>query len=55
MLKINDVELNSRLFLGTALYDSPEVMRQAIVASGAQVVTVSLRRQSPQENGGAKF
>ena len=40
-LKIADVELESRLFLGTARYPSPAVLQQAIAASGAQVVTVA--------------
>lgn len=42
---IADVALNSRFFLGSAGYPSPEVLRQSIVASGAQVVTLGLRRQ----------
>eukprot|EP01059_Diplonema_ambulator_P010683 TRINITY_DN20691_c0_g1_i1.p1 TRINITY_DN20691_c0_g1~~TRINITY_DN20691_c0_g1_i1.p1 ORF type:complete len:268 (+),score=-59.87 TRINITY_DN20691_c0_g1_i1:623-1426(+) len=37
--------LESRLLLGTAAYASPEVMREAIMASGAEVVTVSLLRE----------
>ena len=44
--------LQSRLMLGTALYPSPAIMQQAIRASGAEVITVSLRRQSPQTGGG---
>jgi thiazole synthase len=43
--KIADVELNSRFFIGTALYPSPQVLTEAIAASGAEVVTVSLKRQ----------
>ncbi|HYQ92202.1 MAG TPA: thiazole synthase, partial [Candidatus Competibacteraceae bacterium] len=30
--------LQSRLFIGTALYPSPDIMRQAILASGADVI-----------------
>ena len=37
--------LTSRFFLGTASYPSPEVLQAAITASGAQVVTMGLRRQ----------
>ncbi len=37
-------ELTSRFLLGTAGYPSPEVLRQAIHASGAQVLTVGLKR-----------
>ena len=36
--------LNSRFLLGTAGYPSPDVLRQAIHASGAQVLTVGLKR-----------
>ena len=39
------VELSSRLLLGTARYPSPQVMSDAVRASGAEVVTVSLRRE----------
>ncbi len=45
-------QLPSRLLIGTALYPSPQVMREAILASGAGVVTVSLRRQAPEAGGG---
>ena len=43
--RIADVELSSRFFLGTSSYPSPHVLQQAIAASGAQVVTVGLKRQ----------
>jgi thiazole synthase len=42
---IGGVELESRFFLGTAGYPSPATLREAIGASGTQVVTVGLRRQ----------
>jgi len=42
---IAGIELGSRFFLGTASYPSPRVLQQAITASGAQVVTVGLKRQ----------
>lgn len=48
---IADVALNSRFFLGSAGYPSPEVLRQSIVASGAQVVTLGLRRQLGVDQG----
>jgi thiazole synthase len=41
--------LQSRLFIGTALYPSPQVMLDAIRASQAQVITLSLRRQMPTQ------
>jgi thiazole synthase len=37
--------LSSRLLLGTAQYPSPAILREAITASGAEVITVSLRRE----------
>ncbi|PZP29947.1 MAG: thiazole synthase [Roseateles depolymerans] len=37
-------ELGSRFLLGTAGYPSPDVLRRAILASGAQVLTVGLKR-----------
>ena len=43
--RVGDVPLGSRFLLGTAGYPSPQVLVQAIAASGAQIVTVSLRRQ----------
>lgn len=48
MLNIDGIELKSRFFIGTALYDSPEIMEQAVEASEAQVVTLSLRRATAQ-------
>ena len=37
-------EFRSRLFLGTGKFPSNEVMRDALAASGTQMVTVALRR-----------
>ncbi|HZY18334.1 MAG TPA: thiazole synthase [Ramlibacter sp.] len=42
---IGGVQLESRFFLGTASYPSPDVLREAIGTAGTQVVTVGLRRQ----------
>lgn len=44
-LHIGGQQLASRFFLGTAGYPSPAVLLQAIAASGAQVLTVGLKRQ----------
>lgn len=44
MLEIGGIALRSRLFLGTGKFPSPSVMRQALEASGAQVVTFAVRR-----------
>ncbi len=39
------VPVRSRFLLGTAGYPSPQVLREAIAASGAEVVTLGLNRQ----------
>ena len=46
------VDLTSRLMLGTAQYPSPAILQAAIAASGAEVITVSLRREGTE---GAAF
>lgn len=43
-LHIGSLELRSRLIVGTGKYPSMEVMRAAHEASGAQLVTVAIRR-----------
>lgn len=47
--------LRSRMMIGSARYPSPDNMRQAIVASKAHVVTVSLRRENPRTRAGQAF
>ena len=47
--------LTSRLMLGTAGYPSPTVLRDAITASGAGVVTVGLRRMVAGDGGDNAF
>jgi len=49
------VDLSSRLLLGTARYPSPAVLERAIKASGAEVVTVSLRREGGNARSGQSF
>ena len=49
------VDLSSRLLLGTARYPSPKILAEAIKASAAEVVTVSLRREAGAERGGQSF
>ncbi|MBI3333699.1 MAG: thiazole synthase [Candidatus Omnitrophica bacterium] len=44
LLEIGSHRFSSRLILGTGKYPSPEVMRQALEASGAQLITVAVRR-----------
>src|SRR5690625_5226180 len=43
----------SRLLMGTALYPSPEIMRDASHASGATIVTAGLRLKSAESGGAA--
>ena len=43
-LKIADREFTSRLLVGTGKFSSNEAMRDALVASGSEIVTVALRR-----------
>ncbi|WP_199170142.1 thiazole synthase [Hydrogenovibrio sp. SC-1] len=52
---IGGKRLNSRLLIGSALYPSPQAMQGAIEASGAEIVTVSLRRQSAGDQAGKTF
>ncbi len=54
-LNLYGEKLNSRLLIGSALYPSPEIMKQAILASGSQVVTLSLKRQNPSEQSGQQI
>lgn len=42
--QVEGTTLHSRFLLGSARYPSPQALRDAIVASGTQVVTVGLRR-----------
>jgi len=50
-LIIKGVPLQSRLFLGTAGYPSPDILRQAIEAAQPGLITVSLRRESAAGTG----
>lgn len=47
--------LGSRLLLGTAQYPSPAILAEAVRASSAEIVTVSLRRESGRERAGQDF
>ncbi|MCC6240274.1 MAG: thiazole synthase [Phycisphaerales bacterium] len=42
---IHNFELSNRLFVGTGRYQTYDLMRQALDASGCQVVTVAVRRE----------
>lgn len=49
------IDVSSRLLLGTAQYPSPAILGDAVRASGAQVVTVSLRRETAGGASGGGF
>ena len=51
-LKLYGSEFDSRLLVGTALYPSPAIMRESVAASGAEIITLSLRRQGPEQQQG---
>lgn len=55
MWQLADKTLSSRLLLGTAQYPSLQIMGESIKASGTEVVTVSLRRQSQHINSSDIF
>lgn len=48
-LKIGNKEFRSRLLVGTGKYADFEVMKQALQASGAEIVTVAIRRLNLDE------
>ncbi|MDE2593376.1 MAG: thiazole synthase [Burkholderiales bacterium] len=50
--RIGDTPLNSRFLLGTAGYPSPQALRDAIVASQSQVLTLGLKRTLAVPGGG---
>ncbi|MHC1479239.1 thiazole synthase [Frateuria aurantia] len=47
--------VKSRLLLGTAQYPSPAILQQAAAGSGADILTVSLRRESAGSHSGQAF
>ena len=55
MLTLYGTEIRSRLLLGTAQYPSPKILQQAITQSGAEIITVSVRRESASEQTGQRF
>ncbi|MGH6682190.1 MAG: thiazole synthase, partial [Bradyrhizobium sp.] len=54
-LRLYDTELSSRLVVGTAQYPSPAILADAIRASRAEIVTVSLRREAGGGRAGQAF
>ena len=54
-MRLYGTVLSSRLMLGTAQYPSPDVLADAVRASGTELVTVSLRREAAGERAGQSF
>jgi thiazole synthase len=55
LFKLYDIELHSRLLLGTSRFPSPAVLAEAVKASHSEIVTVSLRRESSGDRAGQGF
>ena len=51
-IKIGIFSFTSRLFVGTGKYATYELMRDALLASGCQVVTVAVRRERMTDQAG---
>jgi thiazole synthase len=54
-LRLYGETVASRLLVGTALYPSPAVLEASLKASGAGIVTVSLRREAAGGRAGDSF
>ena len=54
-LVLYGVSVGSRLMLGTSQYPSPAILAEAARASGAEILTVSLRRESARLKEGQDF
>jgi thiazole synthase len=55
MVEFYGKKFSSRMLIGTALYPSPKIMQQAIRASGSEIVTVSVRRETAGGKTGDAF
>lgn len=53
--QLYDTNLHSRLILGSALYPSPDSLSGAVKASGAEIVTISLRRETAGKSAANDF
>lgn len=51
-LEVAGHQLTSRLILGTGKYDTPELMRDSLLASGSNAVTVAVRREKMYDRDG---
>jgi thiazole synthase len=55
MWQIAGKTVNSRLLLGTARYPSLQILTDAVHSSGAEILTISLRRQLTNPNASMDF
>lgn len=53
--KLYDTSLSSRLIMGTALYPSPQSLIDSVKAGGAEIVTLSLRRETAGDGAANDF
>ncbi|QDV23744.1 thiazole synthase [Aureliella helgolandensis] len=51
-LKVGGFELPSRLIVGTGKYDTLELMRDSLTASGSTAITVAIRREKMYDRSG---
>jgi thiazole synthase len=55
MWQLADKLLSSRLLVGTAQYPSLQIMREAIIASKTNIITLGLKRHFPHDKGAENF
>ena len=55
MLEIYGEKINSHLIIGTAKYPALNILKEAIIASNSSIVTLALRRLSPEKKEKNKF
>ena len=55
MFEVYGESVASRFLLGTAQYPSPQILSDAVKVSGAEILTVSLRRETAGSGGGGRF
>jgi len=51
-LRIGEIQLDSRLIIGTGKYDTLELMRDSLEVSGSQAITVAVRREKMYDRSG---
>ncbi len=54
-MRLADEDFSSRLIMGSSLFPSPLIWKNAAQAGDVEIATVSIRRQSPATNAGGDF